>query len=250
MNSLYKKYIEKYGNDKYQEGDLYLPARDPIAVICFFHGGFWRMPYDREQLTSISVDFVKKGFAVWNIEYRRIGSNGGGWRGTLDDAIASINHLMLLKKKFELLNLSKIIVAGHSAGGQLALWCAKNVNIKPCAVVGLAPIIDLEKAFMAEVGDNAVSALLNGSPNEHPERYALHSPIRILPIGGRQLIIHGSQDEYLPVEWSRDYVTCSRDSGDNIDYIEIGNGEHMDYLDPSSEAVSKLQDWLIKVINV
>lgn len=249
-NASYKKYIEKYGDNEYQEGDLYIPNIKPIAVICFFHGGFWRMPYDREQLTSISVDFAKKGFAVWNIEYRRMGADGGGWHGTLDDAIASINHLVLLKEKYNPLDLSKIIIAGHSAGGHLAIWCAKQVEIKPYVVVGLAPIIDLEKAFIAEAGNNAVSALLKGSPSEHPERYALNSPIRMLPIGVRQLIIHGNRDEYLSVEWSRNYVTSSRNAGDNIDYIEIVDGEHMDYLDPNSEATSKLQDWIIKTVNV
>lgn len=246
----YEKHIEKYGNDKFQEGDLYIPAQKPIAVICFFHGGFWQMPYDREQLTPISVDFAKKGFAVWNIEYRRIGADGGGWRGTLDDATASINHLVLLKEKYNLLDLSKTIIAGHSAGGHLAIWCTKQVEVKPYAVAGLAPIIDLEKAFNTEAGNKSISALLNGTPSEHPERYALHSPIKMLPIGVRQLIIHGDQDEYLPVEWSRSYATYSRGAGDIIDYIEIGKGKHMDYLDPNSEAISRLQDWLIKTVDI
>jgi acetyl esterase/lipase len=257
-NNSYEKHIEKYGDNEYQEGDLYIPGKKPIAVICLFHGGFWRMPYDREQLTPISIDFAEKGFVVWNIEYRRIGADGGGWHGTLDDAIASINHLVLLKEKYDLLDLSKIIIVGHSAGGHLAVWCAKQVesaiagsvsSIKPYAVVGLAPIIDIEKAFIAGTGNNAVSALLNSSPSEHTERYTLYSPIRMLPIGVRQLIIHGNRDEYLPVEWSRDYVTSSRDAGDSIDYIEIVDGEHMDYLDPNSVATSKLQDWIIKAVN-
>lgn len=249
LNTSYKKHVEKYGNDKYQEGDLYIPAQKPNALLCFFHGGFWQMPYDREQLTPISVHFAKKGYAVWNIEYRRIGADGGGWRGTLDDAAAAINHLVLLKEKGIFLDLPKIIIAGHSAGGHLAIWCAKQVKVKVDAVIGLAPILDLEKAFDTETGKKSVSALLDSAPSEHPERYAQHSPIRMLPIGVRQLIIHGDRDEYLPVEWTRKYVTYSRDAGDAIDYIEIRNGEHMDYLDPNSESVTRLQDWLLKTVN-
>ena len=249
-NTSYKKYVEKYGDNEFQEGDLYVPNQKPIAVICFFHGGFWRMPYGREQLTSISINFAKKGFAVWNIEYRRMGADGGGWHGTLDDAITSINHLVLLKEKHQSLNLSKIIIAGHSAGGHLVFWCSKKLEIKPYALIGLAPIIDLEKAFIAEAGDNSVSALLQGSPSERPERYAMYSPIKMVPIGVRQLIIHGNQDEYLPVEWSRNYVTSSRDAGDNIDYIEIDGGGHMDYLDPYGEATSKLYEWILKTVNI
>lgn len=248
LNNSYEKHIEKYGNDKYQEGDLYIPAKKPIALICFFHGGFWQMPYDREQLTPISVHFVKKGFAVWNIEYRRIGASGGGWRGTFDDANASINHLARLKEKYDLLDESKTVIMGHSAGGHLAIWYAKQVETKPYAVVGLAPITDLEKVFGTQEGNKAISALLNGPPDEHPERYAQHSPMRMLPIGVRQLIIHGDRDEYLPVEWTRSYVTYARGAGDAIDYIEVSNGGHMDYLDPNSEAVSRLRDWLIMTV--
>lgn len=250
FNNLYEKHIEKYGSEEYQEGDLYIPyTKKPIAVICLFHGGFWQMPHDREQLTPLAVNFAKKGFAVWNVEYRRIGAGGGGWRGTFDDATASINHLVRLKEKYDLLDISKTIIIGHSAGGHLAIWRSKQVETKPYAVVGLAPITDLEKTFGTKTGKKAVSALLNGSPDEHPKRYALHSPIKMLPIGVRQLIIHGDRDEYVPVEWARNFVACSRNAGDTIDYIEVDNGGHMDYLDPNSEAISRLQDWLIKTVN-
>ena len=257
FNNGYRVYTEKYGSSPYQEGDLYLPDGKAIAVICLLHGGFWRMPYDRQQLTPLSMDLVKRGFIVWNIEYRRTGGEGGGWPGTFDDAVVSLNHLMFLKQKYESIDLSRIIVAGHSAGGHLAIWAAgqgdKNatgadaLQIQPYAVIGLAPVLNLQRSISTREGREAVSALLGGSPDEYPQRYAVCSPIEMLPLKTRQLIIHGDCDEALPVEWTREYVDAARSAGDDITYIEIQHGQHMDYLDINSEAISRLRDCLLKV---
>ncbi len=228
-----------------------------IAVICLLHGGFWRMPYDRQQLTPLSIDLLKRGFIVWNVEYRRTGDAGDGWPATLDDAIAALNHLIFLKQKYTSIDLSRVIVAGHSAGGHLAIWAAgqrdKNVTgadalqIKPYAVIGLAPVINFQKTIGTQEGREAVFALLGGSPDEYPHRYLACSPIKMLPIKMRQLIIHGDSDEVLPVEWTREYVDAARNAGDDITYIEIVHGQHMDYLNTNSAAVSRLCDWLLDV---
>jgi acetyl esterase/lipase len=62
-------------------------------VVCLLHGGFWRMPYGRDQMTAIAQDLFRRGFAVWNLEYRRLGAYTGGWPGTFDDVIAGIEKL-------------------------------------------------------------------------------------------------------------------------------------------------------------
>ena len=251
----FQMYTEKYGLDPSQEGDLYIPNEKPIAVLCLFHGGFWRMPYDREQLTSVAIDLVQKGFAVWNVEYRRIGAEGGGWRGTLDDAVASVNHLRSLCSDYSL-SANKVVAIGHSAGGQLAIWLAKqygksNINGEPLLikldqVIGLAPVINLAKAVSDQLGNNSVLHLLGGSPEDYPERYASCDPMRILPTGVPQLILHGSADDALPIQWTRDYVNAARMAGENTEYIEVTNGGHMDYVDPGSEAASVLVKWLVQ----
>ncbi|TCS39783.1 alpha/beta hydrolase [Reinekea marinisedimentorum] len=171
---------EKYGAEKYQEGDLYLPNLTARAIICLFHGGYWRMPYSREQLDSVAEALVTQGFVVWNIEYRRVGSKGGGWPGTFDDSIQALNYLQKVKRDHPELELLDIVLMGHSAGGHLALWCGKPnqassqyaLKIKPNVVIGLAPIANLEVAFDAQSGNQAVLNLMQGAPCDLHECYS------------------------------------------------------------------------------
>lgn len=113
-----------YGPSADQEADLYLPSSTMPPVVCLLHGGFWRMPHGRDQMDAIARDLAAHGFAVWNLEYRRLGAPGGGWPGTLDDAAAGIDHLASLPALGFDIELGRIAIAGHSAGGHLALWAA------------------------------------------------------------------------------------------------------------------------------
>jgi pimeloyl-ACP methyl ester carboxylesterase len=152
------------------------------------------------------------------------------------------------------LDITRVIVAGHSAGGQLALWASARHNgrrspggpirIRPRAVAGLAAILDLRALFAAGGGNHAVRELLGGSPAEQPARYAAASPAALLPLGVPQLIIHGTEDDTLPVEVARDYARAATSAGDSIQFRELAHVGHMDYLDPSSDAHDALCDWL------
>jgi len=82
-----------YGDSNDQQADLHLPDAAGPPVVCLLHGGFWRMPHGRDQMDAVAGNLVARGFAVWNIEYRRLGASGGGWPGTLDDVRAGIDHL-------------------------------------------------------------------------------------------------------------------------------------------------------------
>src|SRR5688572_17780234 len=82
----------RYGPPVDQEGDLHLPATPRPPVVCLLHGGFWRAPHGRGQMTAIADDLASRGFAVWNLEYRRLGTPGAGWPATMDDVAAGIDH--------------------------------------------------------------------------------------------------------------------------------------------------------------
>lgn len=251
-----KMHTEKYGSDPSQEGDLFLPQGKPLATLCLFHGGFWLMPYGRDQMTEVAQNLARQGFAVWNIGYRRIGEEGGAWPGTFDDAIASINHLQRLCEQYQIPGDTKIVLIGHSAGGQLAIWTGKQndldksvhatLHVKPDLLVGLAPVIDLVKTFEEQLGRQSVLHLLKGTPDEIPERYALYDPMQFSPGRIPQLIVHGKGDDVLPVQWSRDYVERVGSAGSEIELIEISGGGHMDFIDSKSPAITALTDFLIK----
>jgi len=242
-----------YGPHESQVGDLYLPAAPTPPVVCLLHGGFWRTPYGRDEFAPVAKDLVERGYAVWNIEYRRRGKPGGGWPGTLDDVAAAVDHLATLANDGIDLDLARVTVVGHSAGGHLALWVAARhqhalmrtpVRVQPIAAAGLAPVADLARTWALGAGTGAVDEFLGGSPSQYPERYACASPIEMLPLGIDQLVIHGAKDEALPVELSRRYAAAAQAAGDKVAYVELPDAGHMDFLDPGSQAHAALCQWL------
>jgi acetyl esterase/lipase len=246
----------KYGQFDAQEGDLYLPQGARPPVICLLHGGFWRMPYGREEFASIALDLEAKGYAVWNIEYRRLGAPGGGWPGTLSDVALAVDYLATLVDEGIDLDLSRVVVAGHSAGGHLALCVSgrrenalfRSSRVQPCAVAGLAAVSDLARAYNLGAGNGAVNQLLEGGPEQVPDRYAAASPIELLPLGVKQLIVHGAQDQALPIDLSRHYASSAQAAGDSVEFVELPDAGHMEFLDPNSEAHARLCNWLAQVL--
>jgi acetyl esterase/lipase len=243
-----------YGQSTGQVGDLYLPDAPTPPVICLVHGGYWRVLYDRTYMAPLALDLVTRGFAVWSLEYRRMGGGGGGWPGTFDDVGRGIDYLATLAEEGVDIDLKRVATLGHSAGGHLALWCAqrdapgagyapKRVNV--AAAIGLAPVADLVRAYELGCSNGAVAEFLGGSPSEHPERYHASSPMELLPLGVRQLVIHGTPDEDVPVDISRRYAAAAKAAGDDIRFVELATASHMDLVDPQGEAQTILCEWLM-----
>jgi acetyl esterase/lipase len=234
----------RYGSDRSQVGDLHLPSGDgPHAVIVLIHGGSWQKRYGRAVMRALAADLVTRGWAVWNIEYRRIG-NGGGWPATFADVAAAIDHLDGLHPA---LDLTRVDVLGHSAGGQLALWAAGRTALPtgaPGAVAGrprvpiaraisLAGVCDLSGAYREWHG-GAVRELMGGSPDRLPERYEVADPLRRVPLAMPVLLVHGVIDETVSVRLSRAYASAATAAGADVELVEIEGqaGGHRAFVDP------------------
>lgn len=243
----------RYGPAEGQEGDLYLPGSPRPPVVCLLHGGFWRMPHGRDQMTPIAEDLASRGLAVWNLGYRRLGTPGAGWPMTMDDVAGGIDHLAKVAFGGADLDLDRVTVVGHSAGGHLALWSgarpgprgAASPRVRVAAAVGLAPIADLARAYESGVGGEAVAELIGGTPARYPERFRAASPMEMLPLGIRQLLLHGTADDAVPIELSRRYARMASAAGDAVELVELPGAGHMDFLDPGSEAYATLRRRLL-----
>lgn len=236
-----------YGPMPCQAGELYLPADPQPPVICLLHGGYWRAPWGREQMVPLAEDLQQRGFAVWNIGYRRVGEAGGGWPGTFLDVSAGIDALAALVADGVPLDLARLTVAGHSAGGHLALWSAMAGNtrrVRPAAVAAHAPVTDLARCFARADAAQTLAALMGGTPDEQGPRYRNASPVERLPRGLPQHILHGDLDDDVPLQWSRDYVARAQAAGEDVRLTVIPQCGHMDCLDPQSTAHAALCDWL------
>jgi acetyl esterase/lipase len=193
----------------------------------------------------VARDLCERGHAVWNLEYRRLGPGGADWPATFEDIDAALAQLPALGRAYPQIDPNRVVLAGHSAGGHLAFWGGsrhlRNPRVmRPAAVIGLAPILDLAAVHAAALGDNAVEALLGGPPSRYPERYHQASPMALLPLHVRQYVLHGDADLAVPVTLSHHYVEEARRAGDDATCIELAGVDHMAFLDPRSAAYRAL----------
>jgi acetyl esterase/lipase len=224
-----------YGPDPEQVADLLLPAGgvggDPNPVAVLLHGGFWRARFTRSTMAALAVDLTDRGWATWNVEYRRVG-NGGGVPETLDDVRAAI---AALADRREPLRNDGVVIVGHSAGGQLGLCVADEPAV--AAVVSLAGVCDLARAFAAAIGEAATSAFMGGGPDDRPEAYAAADPLAQIPAGAQVLLVHGDADQRVPVEQSRRYAEAASAAGDErCELLELPGVDHFALIDPRTPA--------------
>jgi acetyl esterase/lipase len=238
----------RYGADRSQVADLHLPPGDgPHPVVVLIHGGSWHKRYGRAVMRALAADLLMRGWAAWNIEYRRI-ANGGGWPATFADVAAAIDRLDGLHPA---LDLRRVNVLGHSAGGHLALWAAGRAALATGApgafagrarvpiarAISLAGVCDLAGAYREWHG-GAVRELMGGSPDRLPERYEVADPMRRVPLTMPVLLVHGVLDETVSVGLSRAYADASRAGGGDVELVEIEGaaGRHRAFIDPRGAA--------------
>jgi acetyl esterase/lipase len=252
------------GDDRNQVAELYLPSGPPppegFAVAVLLHGGYWRTQYGKLTCRPAAAQLQRLGWAVWNVEYRRVGSGrngGGGWPQTFEDVAHAVDALADLASESGLqgvqapLDLRSVVVLGHSAGGQLALWAAgrgqlspgtlgADPRVRPSAVVGLAPVTDMTAA-----GEAAV-ALLGGDAAAHPERWVGADPTRAAPPDVPTLIVHPQADQTIPVIRSRTFVERCRAAGADVTLADPPGEGHQHVILPGSRSWAAVEEFLAR----
>jgi acetyl esterase/lipase len=231
-----------YGKAPQQFGDLFLPhGAGPHQAVIFIHGGFWRNSYSLEHAGHLCAALARAGAAVWNMEYRRLGDPGGNWAAMSDDIVRGAQQLVPLGTRYNL-DLKRVIAAGHSAGGQLALWLAAQLVVDLRGVVPLAAISDLRRAYALQMDGGVVGELLGGSPDRVPQRYAAASPIELLPIPAPQRVVHGTADNIVPFDMSQRFAKASK----NSKLIPLPGAGHFDLIDPRAKVWPTIQKSILE----
>jgi acetyl esterase/lipase len=229
-----------YGTDPNQFGDLRIPkASGPFPVVMNIHGGFWRAKYGLKHAGHLCAALTKKGIATWNLEYRRVGNAGGAWPGSFEDVANGFRFLPQIAKEYKL-DVARMLVIGHSAGGQLALCLAAHEPTLMGAV-SLAGVVDLQRAFELHLSNDAVVEFMGGEPSEVAEHYHEADPMQLSIRKAREVLIYGTKDDVVPPDFSRKYVEVKRAKGENVKLVEIANADHYDVIDPRSEAWKQIE---------
>ena len=167
--------------------------------MVLIHGGCFKAAYATAHYFGAMADALKAdGIATWNIEYRRLGEPGSGWPGTYLDVGRAVDHIRIIATEYRL-DLDRVAVVGHSAGGHLAMWTAASRRLTKTSelyvanplpirgVVNLAGPVDMTaniSDYEALCRDRVITSLLGGGPAAVPERYAQASAIKLLPLAG------------------------------------------------------------------
>ncbi len=158
----------------------------------------------------------EQGIATWNVEYRCVGVPGGGWPAARDDVQLAVELAQSLQH-------APIVLVGHSAGGQLALWAGKHAGLP---VVALAPVSDVRDAVERRGPESAPGRFMA------PEDFAEGSPIELLPLGVPQIVIHGVEDDSVPYAMSERYVAAA---GGEAELVSLENTGHFEPIDPQAQ---------------
>lgn len=246
-----------YGPGADQFGELWLPKEaGPHPVVVFMHGGCWSANLPGLELMDYAAeDLRRRGFAVWNLEFRRLG-DGGGYPATFQDVGAGVDFVRKLARAHDL-DLRHVVLVGHASGGQLALWAAARHRLprnSPLAaqdplptagVITLGGIDDLQT--FARVGPDAcggpatIDALVKSGRPAGAKIFADTSPAALLPIGVRQIIVSGDLDLIVPPLFGAAYAAEAVKAKDKAEAVDIPRTGHFDLIDPLSDGWKRVE---------
>ena len=239
-----------YGAEPAQVVDLFLPkGRGPHPVVVLIHGGCYLAEYQGlAQTSGIAADLARRGYAVWNVEYRKLGEPGAGYPGTFLDVADAVDRLRAEAPKHGL-DTHRVVAVGHSAGGHLALWAAARGRLPKTsplwradplrirAVVSLGGIGDLEgqgHIFAGACGPEPIPRIIGLAERTHP--YVDTSPAELLPSGARVVMISGDLDHVMPPATGQAYAARVRQAGDSAEAVAIPKTSHFDVVIPTTAA--------------
>ena len=253
-----------YGADVNQFVELRVPSgRGPHPVVVLIHGGCFKTYGSVADLAPVGDALKKRGIATVNVEYRRVDQAGGGWPNTYLDVGRAVDHVRPLAEEHHL-DLSRVVLVGHSAGGHLAMWAAARSRVprgsalfmaNPLAVRGvvdLAGPLDLTaniEGYERLCRDRVITNLMGGTPASMPEHYAQASPMNLLPLGVPQVVVLGEYDEFVPRPLADEYVKAAERTGDRARLMLIPGVGHFEIASPRVAIWSRIESAIRSLID-
>lgn len=267
----------KYGPEPTSVGELQLPAaqQGPFPVAVLIHGGCWRSGRGSlESFRALANVLAAEGIAAWNIEYRRVGHEGGGWPGTFLDLGQAVDALPKLSQQYPL-DMRRIVLVGHSSGGHFAAWLATRKRLPKSSEIRGEPAVDVHGVVLADAfldplvidskgvdgklycDEPVFERLIGGLPEARAEQLRQISPLAWLPWGVSQEYVVSSRR--YPVTPARpladgrttmampDYPALARAAGDRINVDIIEDADHGDFTKANTRAFEAVHRAIVRL---
>jgi acetyl esterase/lipase len=243
-----------YGPDPLQFGELWLPAgKGPFPVVLMVHGGCWQSSVAKLSIMNWAAeDLRRRGYAVWNIEYRGVDRPGGGYPGTFQDVAEGADMLATLGPTYHL-KTDRVLALGHSAGGQFVLWLAARGRIPAwsllhsahplpiAAVISAGGLPDLQVDRRDNLcGDGVAAQLVGPATPRHPDVYADTSPAALGVGPEPETLISGADDPLATPALAAAYAAKMK--GARIRQFVLADTGHVELIAPGSAAWSRVTE--------
>jgi acetyl esterase/lipase len=261
--------------------DLYLPAyravlEKPRPLIIWIHGGGWD---SGSKSDSPGTVLPQLGYICASINYRL--TDQATYPAQLEDCQNAIRFLRDKSRQYRI-DPKKVGVWGLSAGGHLAALVGlgaesttedmnadKSTAIKTetsaqlirdstkiqavCDWAGPSDLLAITKQcgpknqFHVNAVDGPIAKLLGGLPESVPEKAKLASPVTFVHVGAPPFfILHGDDDEVIPVQQSIELSKLLRRSGNDCTLRIVPGGKHKFYSENSVGESIKFFDRCLK----
>lgn len=243
--------------------DVWLPKGEgPHPVVLMVHGGCWQKSIADRTLMNYAAEALRQeGLAVWNIEYRGVDEEGGGYPGTYLDVAQAADALRDYAEEFNL-DLTRVAGYGHSAGGHLVTWLAGRKNLPEESVLsggnplqmqgvvnsgGLADLKASEPLTQPSCLADIKDTLIGPATEKRPDPLSDTSSDRLLPTGLTLYSVNGERDRIAPPALGKGFTAKAKQSGDKAEAFIIPNEAHVELISPGTAAF-KEEVRLLKMI--
>ena len=254
-----------YGSAPSQFAQLFRPeGPGPFPIVVLVHGGCWTVEFGGiKQMHNVAGALAARGIAVWNVEYRRVDEEGGGYPGTYLDMNAALEKLVAIAPTYQL-DTARMLAMGHSAGGQLVQWIAGRSRIPRSSplfqpsllavknIISLGGLADLrsERALIKSSCDRHIEQLTGLPSAMRPDVYADTNAAELMPNGSRTVLITGALDTVSPPRAAEDYAARARLAGDQAEVLILPGASHYDEIVASSFAWSAILPVIERMLNI
>jgi len=216
--------------------DLYRPdaAAAPLPAVVFIHGGGWHGGM-KEDYGGLAARVAAQDYLCATVDYRL--APEAAFPAALQDCQCAVRWLRAHAGELGA-DPGRVAAWGHSAGGHLAAlvalapgrfaptggWEGYPEGVQ-CALCYSAPF------HLATLGPDvtpAAGAFVGGEPDAQPELWERASPLCYLaaPAAVPFLVVHGDQDDLVPVDQADRFVAALRRVGSPVRYQRLSGLGH------------------------